>query len=193
MSRKRARLAILLLLLASPVLAGEIRGECDLRFLGTSTLHDFEGTVSCLSFSAETETDSAGKSILSDVEVEIPVAGMNTGNGSRDEQMRKMFDGSHYPRIRGTARNVDIEAIRQAVRKGPAPLDLLLRIRDVERPVHATVTGLREEGTEARFDLEFPVSLREFGLKAPSVLFFIRVGDRVDVRGNFRVERTSKE
>jgi len=193
MSRKTARLAILLLFLASPGPAGEIRGECDLRFLGTSTLHDFEGTVSCISFSANMETDSAGKSILSDVEVEIPVAGMNTGNGSRDEQMRKMFDSSHFPRIRGTARNVDIEAIRKAVHKGPAPLDLLLRIRDVERPVHATVSGLREEGTEARFDLEFPVSLREFGLKAPSVLFFIRVGDRVDVRGNFRVERTSKE
>jgi len=188
-----ARLAVLILLLASPGRAGGIRGECDLRFLGTSTLHDFEGTVSCLPYSAEVVRDSAGKELLPAVEVEIPVAAMKTGNGSRDEQMRKMFDGGRHPRIRGIARNVDIGAIREAARGGPAQLDFLLRIRDVERPVRASVTGLREEGNGVRFDLEFPVSLGEFGLEAPSVLFFIRVRDRVRVTGNFRVERTSNE
>jgi hypothetical protein len=190
---KAVRLAVLLLLLASPGSAGEIRGECDLRFLGTSTLHDFTGTVRCLPFSAALGKDAAGNPGIPAVEVEIPIEGMDTGNKSRDEQMRGMFEGDRFPRIRGTVRNVDVDAIRQAAGEGKGVLDLSLRIRDKERNVRAALTNLREEGNVVRFDLEFPVSLKDFGLKAPTVLFFIRVGDRVTVAGNVRLEISSKE
>lgn len=182
----------LLLTASTSASAGMIRGECDLRFLGSSTLHDFGGSARCLPFSSEWRTDAGGKTVLPAVEVEIPVGGMDTGNKSRDEQMRKMFEEERFPRIRGTARNVDVDAMRKAAAKGNAALDLALRIRDVERTVHASVTGLREEGDGVRFDLEFPVSLKDFGLKAPSVLFVIRVGDGVRVKGNFRLDLSSK-
>ncbi|GAB4362280.1 MAG: hypothetical protein Kow00128_01900 [Deltaproteobacteria bacterium] len=189
----RSILLFLFLFPATAVSAGGFHGECDIRFHGRSTLHDFEGKAPCLPFGAETTTDASGKASLPVVVVEIPVAGMDTGNGSRDEQMRKMFDADRFPRIRGIARDVDIEAVRKAARGGTAELDLLLRIREVERPVRAAVTGLREEGNTVRFDLSFPVSRKEFGLKAPSVLFFIRVKDKVLVRGNFRLDRSSNE
>jgi len=41
--------------------------------------------------------------------------------------------------------------------------------------------------------VEFPVSLEEFGLKAPSFLGMFRVRDKVTVRGNVRLKVSSKE
>jgi hypothetical protein len=58
----------------------------------------------------------------------------------------------------------------------------------VERNVQATASNLKEEGSRLSFDLEFPVSLSEFDLKAPSVLGFIRVADKVLVKGTFALE-----
>jgi polyisoprenoid-binding protein YceI len=132
--------------------------------------------------------DPSGKEVIPVVEVEVPVASMNTRNKSRDGQMREMFRSDRFPRIRGEARNVDVERIRVEfgkVRGGDVSIDLLLRIRDVERKVRATASNLRESGERVTFDLEFPLSLGEFGLKAPSVLGFIRVGDKVSVKATF--------
>jgi hypothetical protein len=41
--------------------------------------------------------------------------------------------------------------------------------------------------------VEFPVSLKDFGLKAPSFLVFFRVRDKVTVTGNVLLEVSSKE
>lgn len=188
--------AAILLMVAAPGSSGEIRGECDLRFLGTSTLHDFTGTVRCLPFSAGLVKDASGKMSIPVVEVEVPVEGMDTGNRDRDAQMRDMFRSDRFPRIRGTVRDIDVDGIRRSLGnggKGNAAIDLDLRIRDVERKIPAAVTNLREEDGLVRFDLEFPVSLKDFGLKAPTVFFFIRVGDRVTAKGNVRLEVSSKQ
>ena len=50
--------------------------------------------------------------------------------------------------------------------------------------IHATATNFREEGNRVDFDIEFPVSLKDFGLKAPLFLVVFRVRDKV-VRNNF--------
>lgn len=180
-----------LLLLAAPAWAGGIRGECDIRFLADSTLHDFWGNARCLPLSAGLTKGPDGGTVIPSVEVEIPVDGMDTGNEDRDAQMRKMFQGDRFPRIHGTIRDVNIDAVRrQIANEGKAVLDLALRIRDVERKVPATVTALKEKDGRVKFDVAFPVSLKDFGLKAPRFLF-IRVHDRVEVRGNVRLEVSS--
>jgi len=185
----RCRLAILLLaLLAGPGFAGNIQGTCDVQFLGTSTLHDFSGAVRSRPFTAPYSRDAAGKSILPSVEVEFPVAEMKTGNDSRDEKMREMFQSDRYPLIRAVARDLDADKVREQMRKEPGgktPLEITLVIRGVERKVQATSGNWKEDGDRVAFDVEFPVSLREFDLKAPSVLGLIRVGDRVVVKGAF--------
>ena len=192
----RYRLAIfLLVLLAGSAFAGNIQGTCDVRFLGTSTLHDFTGTVGSRPFSAPLSKDAAGKWVLPSVEMHFPVADMKTGNDSRDEKMREMFQSDRHPVIRAVARDVDAEALREQLRKdreGKVPLPVTLVIRGVERMVQATAFHWKEEGERYSFDVEFPVSLKEFELKAPSVLGLIRVGDRVIVKGTFAltVQRT---
>ena len=160
-------------------------GACDIAFLAPSTLHDVSGSARCQPFTARTARDSSGKEIIPVVEVVVPVAAMDTRNGSRDGQMRKMFRSDRYPLIRGAARDVDVERLRGEIGKGRggnASVGLLLRIRDVERKVLATASHLRESGERVTFDLEFPVSLAEFDLKAPSVLGILRVGDKVSVK-----------
>lgn len=171
----------------APAPAG-IRGDCDVAFLGTSTLHDFSGSVRCQPFAAVLVHDAMGKEVLPSVEVEVPVAGMDTRNKSRDGQMREMFQSDRFPRIHASVRDVNVARLRQEMGKDPdgkAPLDFLLRIRDVERKVRATASRLKESGERVTFALEFPVSLKEFDLKAPTVLGIIRVGDTVSVKTTF--------
>jgi polyisoprenoid-binding protein YceI len=165
-----------------------ILGACDVAFLVTSTLHDFPGSARCLHFEAVLARDAAGNRFIPIVEVEVPVAGMETRNKSCDGQMREMFRSDRFPRVHAAAHDVDIERLRVEIGKGhegKVPLDLLLRIRDVERKVRATVSNLKESGERVTFDLDFPVSLGDFDLKAPSVLGIIRVGDKVSVKGTF--------
>ena len=165
-----------------------IRGACDVAFLITSTLHDVPGSARCLPFAAVLARDAAGRQVIPSVEVEVPVAGMDTRNRSRDGQMREMFRSERFPRIHASAQDVDVERLRVETgkgREGIASIDLLLRIRDTERKVRATASNLKESGGQVTFDLEFPVSLGEFDLKAPSVLGIIRVGDKVSVKANF--------
>ena len=162
-----------------------ILGGCDVAFLVTSTLHDVPGSARCLPFVAILARGAAGNLVIPSADVEVPVAGMDTRNKSRDGQMREMFRSDRFPRIHAAARDVDVDRLRVELGKGhegKAPLDLLLRIRDVERKIRATASNLKESGDRVTFDLEFPVSLGEFDLKAPSVLGIIRVGDKVSVK-----------
>ena len=165
-----------------------IRGACDVAFLATATLHDVSGSARCLPFAAVLARDTAGRQTIPSVEVEVPVASMDTRNKSRDGKMREMFLSERFPRIHAATQNVDVERLRAEIGKGPggnASIDLLLRIRDVERKVRATASNLKESGERVSFDLEFSVSLKEFGLTPPSVLGIVRVGDKVSVKTTF--------
>jgi len=170
-----------------PVVA-RFLGACDIAFLVPSTLHDVSGSVRCQPFTVRIARDASGKEVIPVVEVEVPVSAMDTRNRSRDGQMREMFRSDRFPRIRGAAHDVDVERLRKEIgkgREGKAPLDLILRVRDVERKIRAIASNLKESADRVTFDLEFPVSLGEFDLKAPSVLGIIRVGDKVTVKANF--------
>jgi polyisoprenoid-binding protein YceI len=165
-----------------------IRGACEIAFLATATLHDVSGSARCLPFETVLARDTAGRQIIPTVEVEVPVASMDTRNKSRDGKMREMFLSERFPRIHAAAHDVDVERLRVEIgkgRDGNASIDLLLRIRDVERKVRATASNLKESGERVSFDLEFPVSLKEFDLTPPSVLGIVRVGDKVSVKTTF--------
>jgi len=194
---KVARMAVVfLLVLAASARAGELKGTCSLRFAGVSTLHDFTGTVRCQPFSADLVMGPDGGTRIPHVEVDVQVRELDTGNDTRDGQMREMFESDRYPVIHGTVREIDVDGIRRDIGKeggGKAFFDLTLGIRDVERTIHAAVTNFREEGNRVGFDVEFPISLADYGLKAPSFLGIFRVRDKVAVTGNVRLEVSSKQ
>jgi polyisoprenoid-binding protein YceI len=178
--------------LAPSAWAGEWSGSCDNRFRGSSTLHDFAGNVRCQPFSVRVDDAADGRTIVPGAEVAILVGEMDTDNGSRDRQMREMFQIDRFPRIRGTFDKFDPEKVRQELRRGPragVPLEFTLTIRDIERPVHAIAGNFRETGSTVSFDVDYAVSLKDFGLVPPKALFgLVKVDDRITVKTAVRLE-----
>lgn len=184
-------LAFFVLMLAPFARAQEYEGACDIRLLITSTLHDITGRVRCRPFTVTVAEDGSGKRVIPRVDVEVPVDGIDTGNDTRDGQMRAMFQSDRFPRIHGLFEGIDPDAFRERIRSSPdgrTTLDAILRIRNIGRPVRAVVSNFREEDGSVVFDAEFPVSLKEYALEPPTVLFFIRVGDRVTVKTTARLK-----
>ena len=103
---------------ADAPVSGTIRGACDVAFIVTSTLHDVPGSARCLPFAAVLARDAAGRQVIPSVEVEVPVAAMDTRNKSRDGQMREMFRSERFPRIHAAAHDVDVERLRVEIGKG---------------------------------------------------------------------------
>ena len=164
-----------------------IRGACDVAFLITSTLHDVPGSARCLPFAAALARDAAGRQVIPSVEWKCRWRGWTRGTGRATGRCGRC-SGRSGSADTAAAQNVDVERLRAETGKGrggDASIDLLLRIRDVERKVRATASNLKESGGRVTFDLEFPVSLGELELKAPSVLGIVRVGDKVSVKANF--------
>jgi polyisoprenoid-binding protein YceI len=190
MARSPRTLALLIVALGcgvglaspEPAAAEVVHGRASVSFVGRSTLHDFEGQASPIEFSLEPSADGRWAAT-----VELAVASLDTGNDSRDAKMRDMFEAERFPNIVAEF-DVDPERVRP-VDDTPGSLPFVLRIRDVERPIEGAVTSWQETETSASFDVSFPVSLDAYGLEAPSALFFIRVGDTVDVHVHVELER----
>lgn len=172
--------SLLLLTLISGAWGGEWKGSCDISVLGTSTLHDFTGNVRCQPFKIVVEDGGGGNPVIAGADVVVLVDEIDTGNKSRDKQMRKMFQGDRFPRIRGIFRNIDTRSVR---------LVFNLRVRETERTIRADVSNYQEQAGRVSFDAAFPVSLKDYLLVPPTVAFgLIRVDDKVTVKAAVRLE-----
>jgi polyisoprenoid-binding protein YceI len=168
-----------LLAVATPALAEGVRGSLQLSFTGTSTLHDFDGTAGSVTAALSQDANGSWSA-----EVNVPVAELKTGNGWRDESMRKMLGAAQHPRIRGRFRDLDADRVRSS-----GVLPFLLQIQTVERPLQAAVSHWRQSEREASFDAAFDLSLESFQLEAPRTLL-LRVGDAVRVTVHVTLERS---
>ena len=171
---------ILTFTISSTVFAADYRGDCKIAFEVDSTLHVVHGKASCQPF---TVTRSDG--VLEVSKVNVAVAGMDTDNRKRDKQMREMFEESKFPTLTGSAGSVALSDIRAGIKKGgdgAAKVSFKLKIRDIEKPVTATVSNLVETDSRISADLAFTLSLADYQLKPPTVLGVIRVDDKVSVK-----------
>ncbi len=192
-TRMKVKVAIFLVLaIVPPAWGAAWKGRCDVHFHGTSTLHAFTGSVPCRPFEVGVESADDGRAIIPRAEVSVPTAEMDTGNRSRDRQMRQMFESDRFPAIRGVFGRIEPERIRQELRKSPggkASLDFTLAIRDIARPVHAVASNFREAGRGVSFDVDYDVSLSDYGLVPPKPFFgLIKVDDRVAVKTTVSLE-----
>jgi hypothetical protein len=178
---KPMRTLLLSVLLAVPCWAGETwTGTAAVQFTGYSTLHDFEGKVNV---PLTVKRDGGELSAKADAEV----AKMDTDHDERDEKMRAMFSAAKHRFIDVEVKGVSESRARPVKgedgKEKPGVLPLKLTIAGTSREIAGATTGLRDDGKgHVEFDLAFPVSLKEFGLKAPSALLgAVSVKDRVDV------------
>ena len=141
-----------------------------INFGASSTLHDFQGSVKLDSFSA-TSTGSPGNQKWSG-DIKVPVRKMSTNHAGRDEKMYTMFNADQYPAIVGTFTGVSVPKLGEAV-----PMEL--RIRNIKRPVPLTITEWHANGSGVEVTATGQISLAAFGLKPPSVMGMVKVGDSV--------------
>lgn len=149
------------------------------RFTGDSTLHGFAGTGTSEAFDAVIRIGDDGTARLT-ARVAVPVASLDTGNESRDRNMMKMFESVAHPAVEGTLVDTPLPS------DGDLTVPMTLRIHGTEHPVDAVLSRATRDGDTITLRLAFDVSLRQYGLKPPSVMGVIRVADTVRVECDVR-------
>lgn len=162
-------------LIQSTAQAGNLTATADIQFSGSSTLHDFEGRASSKPFVASFTEDQKNGQLQVAAKASLSVKDMDTENSKRDKKMFKMFDLEHFKFITGELTETALSL------KGSTPATLRLKIRTVEHEVDATISDVRRDGNDISCIMKFPISLKAFDLKGPSVLGLIRVDDTVYV------------
>jgi len=142
------------------------------RFAGTSTLHDFGGELPAQPFFLilSNGTWSAAADVLA--------GQMATENTKRDRNMHQMLGTNDHPRIHG--------GIATAPIPGSAGTNatLTLKIRDSSQALAVQIMNWTETAEEIRFRAVWKLSLKQYGLKPPSVIGVIRVGDTVQLEAD---------
>ena len=184
MLRRSFTVVVAILLLATAAGAETFEGHCDFHFYARSTLHKFAGKGSCQPFVLVSEKTDQGTDIVRSPVISVAVKEMDTDNSGRDSKMYTMFESDRYPVIRSKFKDLVVEeTLRQLRGEGNVNgrLDFDLQVRDIKKSVKAEIHGLLVTPEQVAFQMEFPLSLEDFGLKPPSVLGLIRVDDQVRV------------
>ncbi len=149
-------------------------GKASIKFEGTSTLHDFEGTVQAVPFKISVRKD-AGK-LYATATVRVEIMNMTTDNKQRDKKMYKMFNIKKYTQIIGSMTDAPFPGVGKT-----AKIPLKLDMHGIKKTVTATVSECKLDDKQASGVLRFTVSLEDFGIKPPSIMGMIRVGNDVEV------------
>jgi hypothetical protein len=156
-------------------IAGTYKADALIHFNGTSTLHDFEGSVVVPSFEVILEGgDDQSKFISS--KVKIDTLSITTDHTSRDKKMWQMLDSQRFPFIEG-----EIVKMKIPLTKEPSEIKIYLRICNVGQPIVGTISNWLDSKSGFSCLLKLEISLESFELKPPSIFGLITVGDTVSV------------
>ena len=154
-------------------------GTSDVKFHGSSTLHDFDGTVSRVPLRVTVAPGTNGRVVSATSNVEVKQ--MNTADEKRDSAMWTMFQQAKFRLLKVEVNDAAERTLRPPGGK-PGSMPVTLTIAGTRGTVNAVVTNVVEAPTEGSFDLSFPVSLKAFNLAPPKTLGgVIKVKDTVDV------------
>ncbi len=154
-------------------------GSSTITFSGSSTLHDWSGTVSAEPFVARVSTNAVGEPAALVAKVEIKAVGMDTAEPARDVKMRKSMKVTDHPLIVGVM-DATFDKINGPDGK-PATLPFTLTLVGKTHQIAASVSHWSRCGDSVSFDLDFDLSLKACGIEVPSVLFVVRVDDTIKV------------
>lgn len=186
------KLLLLLSLAAAPLVAAQPTTyvldtpASTLAYTGSHPAHDWTGTSRQVTGTVRVDpAQPAG----AQVEITAPVESFDSGNGSRDSNMLDVVEVEDYPDVRFVSSGLAIETWR-ATADGYAgrwrvrgQLTFHGQTRAVEIPVDVLVAGTRLEAKA-----QFPVSLSEFGVRRPR-LMFIPVRDEIQMEARLVATR----
>ncbi len=180
-----ALLAFSNLLLAEPTLWS---GTSEIRFDGTSTLHDWSGTVPVDPFTATVMMNDQEQPTALKAKVTVKAVKMDTKEPDRDKKMRDSMKVADFPLIVGTM-DTAFDQVMKPGEKSPSRLPFTLSLLGKDQQVDGAMSNWVLKGNTATFDLDFDLSLKKSGINVPSVLLVVRVGDTIKVHANVKLVR----
>ncbi len=162
-------------------------GTARITFSGTSTLHDWSGTVRARPFTLQVTSGPDGRPRHLRSQVLVAAAEMDTADKRRDAVMHRCLKVTEHPLIEAV---IDVPA-KDVAADGTTPtrLPMTLTLLGHSHPLLATVSDWQRTGDQAEFHLDAEVSLKTAGIEVPSVLWLIRVGDTIRLRAAVRLTR----
>lgn len=162
---------LLMTTLVVPAFSKTLYGTATSDFKVKATVDSFVGTAVSEPFNVNSDEER--------VTVVVEIAKMETGKKKRDKEMLHMFHADEFPQLSGSASTAAILALEPVEDAVDLPIEFVMH--GVTNEVIGKVTNVKKDEGELSFDLAFPLSLKEFGLKAPSVMLMIRVNNIVNV------------
>tara|TARA_B110000305_G_C19306398_1_gene571776 strand:- start:218 stop:823 length:606 start_codon:yes stop_codon:yes gene_type:complete len=167
-------------------------GTCKATFHGTSTLHDFSGTVVAEPFTVTTSDLSEGPNAKANGQIQVKVAKMDTDNKKRDAKMHKSLDESTYPVITVSVKDLKASAtkpIMSDVVPQPTVIPFSMSLMGKNHLMTAKVSDWSYAADAISCKITFPVSLAKVGIKPPSVLGLVKVADDIFVEAQLSLKK----
>lgn len=162
-------------------------GSAHITFSGTSTLHDWSGTVRARPFTLQVTSGPDGRPLQLRSQVVVAAAEMDTADKRRDAVMHRCMQVTEHPLIEAV---IDVPAKNVAADgKTPTRLPLTLKLTGKSHAMVADIRNWRLSGDKAEFDLHSDLSLKQAGIVIPSVLWVIRVGDTIRLHAAVQLTR----
>ncbi len=154
-------------------------------FHSSTTLLDFKGETDALDGYIYIEKDSLPAE-NAEVYIEVSPAAFNTGNGKRDRDMREdVLHTDKYPLswIRGRLHILERDAAHyKVVVRG------MFFLHGVSRPVDINGTMVAR-GKYLSVEGRFSVFLKDYNIRAPELLAFIKVAEKIDISARITLIR----
>lgn len=171
------------LLAGGAVCAAEWSGEAAITFKGSSTLHAFGGAVTAAH--VRVVTAGTGTSLCWSASGEITVTNMTTAHAGRDAKMWAMLSASKWPTIRAAIPS------ETPVTAGATSCTVRVEIAGATNDLAAVLSHWQADAAAVSCEIAFPLSLKAFALRPPSVLGLIRVADCIEVQGRIEAKPAS--
>lgn len=152
---------------------------------GTSSVRDYRCTTTALQTKIQAPSAAAALSLgalVSNAEIEVPVAKLECGNGTMNGHMRKALKGEEFP-------NVKYDLKSYTIAGGDITLQGTLTIAGKSLPVEMTGTVTEENGL-VRASATQQIKMSEWGVKPPSLMFgTMKVHDPVTIGFDIALQR----
>jgi polyisoprenoid-binding protein YceI len=158
---------------------------------GTSTIKAFQCTVPNFTISVKSAGAAsgavsavlAGEKAVRTVELTVPAAKIECGNGTMNEHMRTALKADQNPTITFSLASYDVAKTGTGAK---GTLRGSLALGGAEHPVDITAVATDAGNGAMRIVGGYQVALSAFDLKRPSLMFGrIKVGDEVQVKFDF--------
>lgn len=157
-------------------------GHCDIQFFGTSTFHNFSGTVTSQPFHTCADPEDTLFKLLRKAKVTVNIKDMDTGNSLMNRNMYKMFEAKDYPLITGIIADTPGEetiTVQNIAIGDTIPLDITFHGHT--NTIKAHIENIRTAAATTVVTGVFDLSLTDYGIEPPRFFLFMKVHDTVRV------------